>query len=74
MGRDASDEDIDELERYIDIIDYEIRAEIKEHKVQEEGAKDRVEDYLELLNMNLRGRGSAPMVARMARVFSPSPS
>ena len=52
LGSDASDDDIDDFEDYVDDIISHIKSRIDDHKVQEDGADGRVKDFSSLLKKN----------------------
>jgi len=52
LGSSPSDEDIDKLKKYVDVIENEIEVQAKEHLVQENGAKATQQAFSELLKKN----------------------
>lgn len=50
LGSSPSADDIKRLEGYINVIEDQINSQVKEHQVQEKGAKDTKEEYEALMN------------------------
>jgi len=51
LGSDATEEDIESLKRYLDVIEDEIEAGEEGHRIQEEGAKTAEENFQNLIKM-----------------------